>query len=290
MGATVAEAVQVRQQMPPIPPTIPAGLRAEIAPLLAPDPADRPASADGLFAARPPQEEKPQVTAPRRPRPLAVLAAIAVAAALLLVLDLGSTLSKLPDLITSLTSGSEPSDPRDADGTPSHDAFDRVRAQLLELKPVSDTEARIWTTPDPVPSGATYSVAFEADCDCQALLFLNNGSEDELVLLYPNNHDPRQRLVPGRPLVLPSPGANPPYTLDALVGEGEDTLKLLLFRGEIGFPAEIAFFTTAQRRESLVWTAGREDHERLEELAELLQGEIWSTAETPLRILESPSD
>jgi hypothetical protein len=35
-----------------------------------------------------------------------------------------------------------------------------------------------------------------------------------------------------------------------------------------------------------VWTATREDHERMEELAELLEGEIWSTAETPLRIAE----
>ena len=146
-----------------------------------------------------------------------------------------------------------------------------MRTQLLELKPVSDTEARVWTTPDPVPSGATYSVTFEADCDCQALLFSVDGSEDEIALLYPNNHDPRERLAPGRPLVLPSPGANPPYTLDALGGAGEDTLKLLLLRGEIEFPSEIAFFTTAQRRKSLVWTATRGDHERLEELAELLK-------------------
>jgi hypothetical protein len=290
MGATVAEAVQARQQRPSIPPAIPPRLRAEIAPLLAPDPADRPASAEGLFAAQPTQEDRPQVALPRRRRLLAALAAIAVAAALLLALDLPSMFSRLPDLITGLTSGSEPADSRDAADTPPSDAFDRVRTQLLELKPVSDTEARVWTAPDPVPSGATYSVTFEADCNCQALLFSVDGSEDEIALLYPNNHDPRERLAPGRPLVLPSPGANPPYTLDALGGAGKDTLKLLLFQGELEFPSEIDFFTTAQRRESLVWTATREDHERLEELAELLRGEIWSTAQTPLRILESPGE
>ena len=133
-------------------------------------------------------------------------------------------------------------------------------------------------------------MAFEADCDCQPLLFSIDGSEDEIALLYPNNHDPRERLAPGRPLALPSPGANPPYTLDALGGAGEDTLKLLLLRGELGFPSEVAFFTTAQRRESLAWTATPEDRERLEELAEILRGEIWSTAQTPLRILESPRE
>ena len=52
------------------------------------------------------------------------------------------------------------------------------------------------------------------------------------------------------------------------------------------FPGQIDFFTTAQRGESLVWAATREDHERLEELAELLDAEIWSTARTPLRISE----
>ena len=88
MGATVAEAVQARQQRPSIPPAIPPGLRAEIAPLLAPDPADRPATADGLFAAHPPQAEKTQSGSPRRRRLLAALAALAAAAALLLVLDL----------------------------------------------------------------------------------------------------------------------------------------------------------------------------------------------------------
>jgi hypothetical protein len=118
------------------------------------------------------------------------------------------------------------------------------------------------------------------------LLFSVNGSEDEIALLYPNNHDPRERLAPGRSLVLPSPGAKPPYTLDAVGGEGEDTLKLILLRGQREFPSQIDFFTTAQRGESLVWTANREDQERLDELAELLRGEIWSTAEKPLRIEE----
>jgi len=291
MGATVAEAVQARQQSPSIPPAIPARLRAEITPLLAPDPADRPASAEGLFAAHPPQEKKPEAGPPRRRHLLAALAAIAVVAVLLLVLDLPSRLSQLPDLLAGLTPGSEPSDPQDvADDTSPPEAFDQVRAQLLELEPVSDTEARIWTTPDPVPSGGTYSVTFEADCDCQPLLFSIDGSQDEIALLYPNNHDPRGRLTPGEALVLPSPGANPPYTLDALGGEGEDTLKLLLLRDEVGFPSEITFFATAQRGESLVWTATRVDHDRLEELAELLRGEIWSTAQTPLRILESQGE
>ena len=228
--------------------------------------------------------------ASQRGRPLAALAAIALAAVLKLVPDLRSSVYKLPGLVTSLISDSQSSGLQDAADAPPLDAFDRVRAQLLALEPVSDAEARIWTTPDPVPNGATYSVAFEADCDCQALLFSVDGSEDEIALLYPNNHDPRERLVPGRPLVLPSPGAKPPYTLDALGGEGEDTLKLVLLRGQLEFPSEIDFFTTAQKGQSLVWAAAREDQERLKELAGLLESEIWSTAQTPLRILESPGE
>jgi serine/threonine-protein kinase len=290
MGATVAEAVEARQQRPSIPPAIPPRLRSEIAPLLAPNPADRPASAEGLFAARPPQAEKAQASLPQRRRLLAALAGMAVVAALLLVMDLPFSPSKLPDLLTELTSPSESADLRDAADAPPSALFDRVRAQLLEVRPASDTEARVSTTPDPVPSGANYSVALEADCDCQPLLFSINESEDEIALLYPNNHDPRERLVPGRPLVLPSPGANPPYRLDALGGTGEDTMKLLLFRGELEFPGEIAFFTAAQKQESLAWRATREDHERLEELAKLLTGEIWAAAETPLRILDSPGE
>jgi hypothetical protein len=96
--------------------------------------------------------------------------------------------------------------------------------------------------------------------------------------------------VSGETLVLPSPRADPPYTLDALGGAGEDTLKLLLFEEGVPFPAEAAFFTTAQRGESLVWTATPADHERLAELEKLLQGEIWSTAETRLRIVDSSAE
>jgi serine/threonine protein kinase len=293
MGATLAEAVEVRQRRPAIPPSIPAGLRAEITPLLAPDPSNRPASAEGLFGARPPKERKLRIRAPRPGRLLTALAAIALAATLTLVPDLRSRLYELRGLVTGLISGPETAPPQietlppqEEAVAPPLDAFDRVRAQLLEVEPISDAEAVVWTTPDPVPSGASYRVTFEADCDCQALLFSIDGSEDELVLLYPNNHDPRERLIPGRPLALPSPRADPPYTLDALGGASEDTLKLLLFRGDSGFPSEIAFFRTSQRGESLVWSATREDHERLEELAELLEREIWSTAEKALRIVE----
>jgi serine/threonine protein kinase len=290
MGATVAEAVEARQQRPSIPPTVPPRLRAEIAPLLAPDPADRPASAEGLFEAGSPPEEKPAAGLPRQRRLLAALVAVAAAAALLLLLDLPSTLSRLSDRITGSDSGSGPSDPLEAGDAAPSDLFEGIRTRLLELEGVSDTEARVWTTPDPVPSGAAYRVTLEADCNCEALLFSIDGGGDEITLLYPNNHDPRRRLEPGRPLALPSPGADPPYTLDALGGAGEDMLKLLVFRDEPGFPSEVAFFTTAQKGESLAWTASREDRERLVELAEILAGEIWSTARTPLRILESPGD
>lgn len=309
MGATVAEAVQVREQSPPLPPTLPAGLRAEIAPLLAPNPANRPESAEGLFGTPSPKEGKSREWAPR-PRSLWVaLSVIAVAATLILFPELRSILSELPsqitppvthvepsdsqdeaDVITSPVTEVEPSDSQDEADEAPPDAFDRVRAQLLELEPVSDTEARIWTAPDPVPSGATYRLAIEADCDCAALLFSIDGSEDEIALLYPNNHDPRERLVAGNPLILPSPGANPTYKLSARGDGGVDTLKVLLFRGDPGFPAEIAFFTTAQRKQSLAWSATRGDRERLQELAELLEGEIWSTAQTSLRILESETE
>ncbi len=306
MGATVAEAVQVRQQLVPIPPDLPAGLRSEIAPLLAPDPADRPASAEGLFEARPAPEEKPPVSAPRRGRLLAGAAVVAMGLALMLIPALRSGLFDLVGLAGESTpSGSElevVAPPLAADASPIEeevppfeaavpgDLFERIRAQLLAVEPVSDTPARIWTDPDPVPSGAAYTVSVEADCDCQALIFSINGSEDELVLLFPNNHDARGPLESEGTFVLPSPGANPSYTLDALGGASEDTLKLLLFEEKISFPSEAAFFTTAQRGESLVWTATPTDQERLEELERLLQGEIWSTAETRLRIVDSAAE
>jgi serine/threonine-protein kinase len=323
MGATVAEAVHVRQQIPPLPPGLSRELRAEIAPLLAPDPADRPASAEGLFADSSPSPEPP----PRRWLLLA-LAAIAVAGVLIIVPDLRSI---FPDQCTRTDNGTETGEktpPETPRATPPvtppptrtetppptrtetppptrtetppptrttppavpPTAFDRVRTQLLELEPVSDTRARIWTAPDPVPDGATYHLHIQADCNCAALLFSIDGSEDKIELLYPNNYDPRKRLVAGEPLILPSPGANPPYGITAHGGGGEDTLKLLLFRRELGFPSDLTFFTTALRGEHLAWTAARGDRKRLEELARVLEGEVWSTAETPLRVVESPAD
>ncbi len=312
MGATVAEAVNIRQRIPPLPPNLPAGLRAEIASLLAPDPEDRPASAEGLFTASSPQKAKPREWVPRPRLLLPALAVIAVVAALILVPDLRSFLSKRPTPTISepptptISEAPTPTISEQPDPTPEItepptptpeitespplDAFDRVRAQLLELEPASDTGARIWTAPDPVPSGENYRLAIQADCDCAALLFSIDGSKEEIALLYPNNHDPRMRLVAGEPLILPSPGANPSYKLTAHGGGGEDTLKLMLFRGELEFPSDLAFFITAQKRKSLVWTASRGDRERLEELGRLLEGEVWSTAQTPLRIAESPAE
>jgi hypothetical protein len=111
-----------------------------------------------------------------------------------------------------------------------------------------------------------------------------NGNHESIDLLYPNTYDEPRRLVPGEPVVLPP---SDQYHLTAEASPGEDTLKLLLFRRDPGFPPDldVARFIAQTKAEFSVWRAQRGDAERLAELEGLVKREVWAAAQAPLRIL-----
>jgi hypothetical protein len=152
--------------------------------------------------------------------------------------------------------------------------FHALRARLLEIPPGA-VHARVWTTPEVVHGGSSYTITLEAACDCEALLFSIGGNEERIDLLYPNAYEPRRRLEPGQPLRLPSGGD---YTLDAVGEAGADTLKLLLSRSRFAFPPA----------ERPVWSATPGEPERFAELADLLDDEISGSAQATLRIVAPP--
>jgi class 3 adenylate cyclase len=158
---------------------------------------------------------------------------------------------------------------------PAELAFDAVRRALLaRVGPWGEARAHIETDPNPVPNEEKYQIVFEAQCDCDVMLFAVNGSEDEIALLYPNPYDPPRRLAPGERRSLPSTGA---YSFRAVGGEGVDMLKLFVTPREFAFPdANINS-----------WEATPRKPERLAELARWLDSleEIpFATSVTPLQI------
>jgi serine/threonine protein kinase len=273
MGRTLAEAIDTRRGPPPVPAGIPADLRREIEPLLAPDPADRPYTAEPSAAeALPP----PRVE-PRRRALLPAGLALAVVLA-------GLTIWLLPRVRAPAPPREEPP------GTESHDtrpetpleipetvSFGHARQALFEATGTwAEAAPRLRIDPDPVEDGAPYTVSFEAACDCVALLFSINETEDAIQLLFPNRFEPARRLRSGEPLRIPSA---PLYQLKAEGGEGTDWLKLVVAREGIEFPPD---GTDA-------WSATRDAPERVAELVWLLDRlrEVdWASARAPLRIRE----
>jgi hypothetical protein len=158
---------------------------------------------------------------------------------------------------------------------PAELAFDAVRRALLaRVGPWGEARARVETDPNPVPNEEKYQIVFEAQCDCDAMLFAVDGSKDEIALLYPNPYDPPRRLVPGERRSLPSTGA---YSFRAVGGEGVDMLKLFVTPREFSFPhANINS-----------WEATSREPERLAELArwlDSLEKIQFATSVTPLQI------
>jgi class 3 adenylate cyclase len=154
-------------------------------------------------------------------------------------------------------------------------AFDAVRRALLaRVGPYAEAHARVETDPNPVPNDEKYQVVFEAQCDCEAMLFAIDGSKDEIALLYPNPYDPPRRLVPGEQRRLPGTDA---YAFRAVGGEGVDMLKLFVTPREFSFPpANIN-----------AWAASPSRPERLGELArwlDSLEKIPFATSVTPLQI------
>lgn len=158
---------------------------------------------------------------------------------------------------------------------PAAHAFDTLRRALLaRVGPWGDARARVETDPNPVPNDEKYQIVFEAQCDCEAMLFAIDGSKDEIALLYPNPYDPSQRLKPGERRSLPSTGA---YSFRAVGGEGVDMLKLFVTPREFSFPA-------ANLKS---WEASPKTPERLAELArwlDSLEKIPFATSVTPLQI------
>ena len=154
-------------------------------------------------------------------------------------------------------------------------AFDAVRRALLaRVGPFGEAHARVETDPNPVPNDEKYQIVFEAQCDCEAMLFAIDGSKDEIALLYPNPYDPPRRLVPGEQRRLPGTDA---YSFRAVGGEGVDMLKLFVTPREFSFPlANIN-----------AWEAAPKKPERLGELArwlDSLEKIPFATSVTPLQI------
>jgi class 3 adenylate cyclase len=158
---------------------------------------------------------------------------------------------------------------------PAELAFDAVRRALLaRVGPFGEARARVETDPNPVPNEEKYSIVFEAQCDCEAMLFAVDGSKDEIALLYPNPYDPARRLSPGERRSLPGTAA---YSFRAVGGEGVDMLKLFVTPREFSFPpANIN-----------AWSATPHKPERLAELAkwlDSLEKIPFATSVTPLQI------
>jgi class 3 adenylate cyclase len=157
---------------------------------------------------------------------------------------------------------------------PAELAFEAVRRALLSrVGPFGEARARVETDPNPVPNEQKYQIVFEAQCDCEAMLFAVDGNKDEIMLLYPNPHDPERRLTAGEQRRLGASG----YSFIAEGGEGVDMLKLFVTPRQFSFaPANIN-----------TWTATPRKPERVAELARWLDSleEIpFATSVTPLQI------
>ena len=158
---------------------------------------------------------------------------------------------------------------------PAELAFDAVRRALLSrVGPFGEARARVETDPNPVPNEEKYQIVFEAQCDCEAMLFAVDGNKDEIALLYPNPFDPARRLKPGEKRSLPGTAA---YSFRAVGGEGVDMLKLFVTPREFEFPpANIN-----------AWEASPRKPERLAELArwlDSLEQIPFATSVAPLQI------
>jgi len=169
------------------------------------------------------------------------------------------------------------SQPNSAQAAIATAAFNAVRKTILEAEGTWDeSSVRVWTEPSPVPNDSTYSVRFEAQCDCSVLIFTVDGSGDEVSLLYPNPFEPPKRLVAGETVEIPS---SPSYSLRAVGGGGMDFLKIFVSDGDFGFPADA----------SESWYATPDQPDRVAELAALLariEGQQWDSAATALQIVK----
>jgi class 3 adenylate cyclase/ABC-type transporter MlaC component len=113
-------------------------------------------------------------------------------------------------------------------------AFEAVRRALLDTSgPWQDARARLRIEPYPVESDQPYQVAFEAECECVAVLFSVHGSSETITLLYPRPPDTGGSLAPGVPLRVQAQASR---ALRELGGYGMDTLKLFVIDRSLELP------------------------------------------------------
>ncbi len=156
---------------------------------------------------------------------------------------------------------------------PTETPFERAVEALLGVQGSDPSgRARIWTTPEQVRIGSTYSLHFEVPCDCWALLFSVGVEGDSVNLLYPNPFEPAKLLAAGTSVRLPS---SKRYILEAVPPAGEDTLKLLLTKDRIDFPPSDAS-----------WEARPDEPESIQALEHLLaEGKIYDTGQVSIHVL-----
>ena len=156
---------------------------------------------------------------------------------------------------------------------PTETPFERAVGALLGAQGSDPSgRARIWTTPEEVRIGSTYSLHFEVPCDCWALLFSVGVEGDSVDLLYPNPFEPAKLLAAGTSVRLPS---SKRYILEAVPPAGEDTLKLLLTKQRIDFtPGDAS------------WEARPDDPESMQAVERLLaEGKIYDTGQVSIHVL-----
>ena len=274
MGRQIAESVTLRTTAIALPRLVPRSLRKGIEPLLAPDPSDRPASAEAFLAdwtgdVTPPAEvDRPRTRGRWLPASLASLLALSVGAYLLwrpIESETGAARPRTP------VEGA----PGSIEAPPAVGDFATLRQWLLSAEgSARELHPSVWITPDPVPDGQPYRVSLRAECDCAALVFEVDGSEERIGLLYPNPYEPAEPLSQGRLHELPS---SERYALEAVRGAGIDRLRLIVAPGSLDFPPSGL----------TQWQATPDEPERLRELAALrarLSAERWAGAGTDLSI------
>jgi class 3 adenylate cyclase len=156
-------------------------------------------------------------------------------------------------------------------------SFAAARKALLGAAgPWRESAARVWTEPNPVPNNSTYTVRFEAECDCAVLIFSVDGSNDDISLLYPNPFETPRRLTAGETVEIPSSSS---YSLRAVGGRGTDSLKIFVSSDALDFPPD----------PTQSWYATPEEPERVAELTAFLaslEGRQWNSVATELQIVK----
>ena len=241
MGTTLKEAVDAREAFRAPSADIPAALRAEIAPLLALDPNERPATASQTF-----RSWRGEAPLPKRPReslvkPLAFGLVLAAALAAYSFVRTPVT-SPGPEAADGPTLR-QPSDKADvlaALQPPAPAGTEHTRANFATLRSwllgdsgnQASLAPSLTVTPNPVFAGAAYRVTMGADCDCYPLLFSVSGDGTEINLLYPNPYDGLVPVAPGQPFTIPASD----YEFEAVGDVDADDLRLLVVEEWPDFP------------------------------------------------------